>query len=282
MEYDATWTTTNWLSFYEEMCELRGIPVSKGSRKNRKKKLIEKFDEAGCIYNYEKYDFLCSLVKNKEEDMKNLVIIDDIKSNSSFGNWPTTSSCESFTLGVSPCPTPTKPQGFKKALTPIIKESKDMAYAAQVKIDVDAAAKSADADKVRHLKDRVHQTYWSKYGDLERTFKLYVDNTPKTFEELIAKIKEGKYTVDSKIQKKFEAKKADFEGDNFGDFWYHGPLYGLVWDGPQPDRKGFDAASEALAKARDRVIDDVEILSPVDGLAAFRAFEAWTPTGVAS
>ena len=89
---------------------------------------------------------------------------------------------------------------------------------------------------------------------------------------MIERIKKGKYTIDSKIESKIKSL-----GDDEKRF--NGPLYGIIWEGPQPDHKGFDQAIQndipaEYVKAKDIIM----VADPVKGLEALRAFEAWMPS----
>lgn len=121
-----------------------------------------------------------------------------------------------------------------------------------------------------YLLSRLAKAKYPKEVELEKTFNLYVDNTPTNYQELIAAIKGGTYTIDPKIAAKFAADPDDYR--------YSGSMYGIVWDGPQPDRKGYDAALAALALQQVAARDTIMVSEVAAGLAALQAFEAWLPT----
>jgi len=114
---------------------------------------------------------------------------------------------------------------------------------------------------------------YPKDKELRSLFNLYVDNTPKTYKDMIAIIQAGTYTIDPKIAKQIES---GLEKDE--DFCYGGPMHGIIWPGPVSDYDGFNVASVEKTKqfaAAKRIImtDDAKA-----GLAAIQAFEAWLPT----
>ena len=123
-----------------------------------------------------------------------------------------------------------------------------------------------------YLLDRLQSARLEKRSKVRGIFNIDVDNSPETFVDLIERIKKGKYTIDSKIESKIKSL-----GDDEKRF--NGPLYGIIWEGPQPDHKGFDQAIQndipaEYVKAKDIIM----VADPVKGLEALRAFEAWMPS----
>lgn len=145
------------------------------------------------------------------------------------------------------------------------------------------ATQPTDASVTRdYLLTRLAKADYPKYREFRKLFNLYVDNTPKTYKEMIDIIKSGTYTLDEKITKRVDAAQADFdevEGDedlNFVSPW--GPLYGIVWPGPKSDQKGYDAAVKENGTRYTAAKDAIMVGTAAEGLAAIQAFEAWTPT----
>ena len=116
----------------------------------------------------------------------------------------------------------------------------------------------------------------STLGDLAEKFNLHVDNTPKNFKDLIDAIKNDKFTLDPKVVKKFEA--LDDNDEDGKKYWFN-MTYGIIWDGPKADQKGYEEAMEELSKAEDSARDAIMAAANAgDMKAAVEAFAAWTPT----
>jgi len=139
------------------------------------------------------------------------------------------------------------------------------------------APKSEESIQREYLLDRLMSAYYPKTREMVKVFNLHVDNTPKTYKELIEAIKKGKYTLDEKITKRIDDKIEDMDDDECycGD---HGsPFYGIIWDGPQPDQKGYEAAIKDIDKMYRAVKDTIMVSDAAEGLKALQKFEAWMP-----
>lgn len=137
------------------------------------------------------------------------------------------------------------------------------------------APKSDEAIQREYLLDRLQSAHYPKIHSMVEHFNLHVNNTPKTYKELIDTIKKGKYTLDEKITKKIDAQEDDDSDDC--DVYYDGPFYGIVWDGPQPDRKGYMTALEEINKMYQAAKDTIMVSDAAEGLKAIQKFEAWMP-----
>lgn len=116
---------------------------------------------------------------------------------------------------------------------------------------------------------RLNQADRAKAQQLVGVFNLYVDNSPKTYKDLIDAIKGDKYTIDAKIAECLECE--DYEG-------YSGSFFGIIWDGPKADPEGY--ASASVEKNRQCVAaKDAIMAGDAAGMkAAVEAFEAWMPS----
>jgi hypothetical protein len=141
-----------------------------------------------------------------------------------------------------------------------------------------SAPKSDIAVQREYLLARLNDAWYPKERQLEQFFNLYADNTPKTYKDMIDAIKNGKYTIDKKIEKNLETHLEDTEDDEFGGELYWGPLYGIIWDGPKIDRDGYNKAREAARVEKTKANDIIMTGDGTAGLAALQAFEAWMPT----
>jgi hypothetical protein len=139
-----------------------------------------------------------------------------------------------------------------------------------------SAPKSDIAIQRDFLLSQLADAWYPKERELEKFFNLYVDNTPKTYKEMIEAIKNGKYTIDPKAAKQIEA-----DEDDEDDFRCWGPLFGIVWDGPQPDREGYTKARAEACKQKIAAERTIMTADGTAGLAALQAFEAWLPTSEA-
>ena len=109
-------------------------------------------------------------------------------------------------------------------------------------------------------------------------FNLYVNNTPKTYKELIDAIKNDKFKLNKHIAERLE----DIDDGEDDEDYLCGPFDGIIWDGPQPDRKGRDAAYKSLCAAKTAAKDIIMTSDPKDAVEALKALEAWVPAGAAN
>ena len=123
--------------------------------------------------------------------------------------------------------------------------------------------------RARNVKSNLNSKLWDQ-------FNMYANNKPKTYKELIDAIKGGKYKLDEKRIKKIEALQDDDDGDCF----IYGPFDGIIFDGPQPDAKGRDAAADELDKAYTKTMDAIKVLPAAEGLKALQEFENWVPSNL--
>lgn len=173
-----------------------------------------------------------------------------------------TCPCGEVPFGYFPC------EEMKKEGKTPMKNYNDSYACASV-----STAKSDTAVTRDYLLNRLENARYPKERGFTDTFNLYVDNFPKTYKELIDVIKNGKYTIDSKIEKQLAAVEADPS-----DSWYAGAFAGFIWDGPKADRPGYDQAVKDLKDRQIKARDTIMVKDADAGLAALEAFEAWTPT----
>jgi len=138
-------------------------------------------------------------------------------------------------------------------------------------------AKSDAATQRDYLIGRLESAVRNKRIELDKFFNRFVDNTPKTYKELIDAIKNDKFTLDTKVTARVDAIHED------DDFGYCGgnPFYGIVWSGPVFDEKAWQAGKEAAGKQETAAKDIIMTGTAADGLAALQAFEAWLPAATA-
>ena len=89
---------------------------------------------------------------------------------------------------------------------------------------------------------------------------------------LIERIKKGDYTLDEDVLKE------TVDSGEFDDDYNFGETYGIIWNGPKPDYKGYDKAVIERQEAYKAAKDTIWVKSPEDGLAAVEAFKDWKPT----
>lgn len=136
-------------------------------------------------------------------------------------------------------------------------------------------AMSIEQNAIDYLTRRVENVYANHYRYLPGKFNLYVDNTPKTYKELIEAIKNDKFKLDKK-------RVAIIDDDDDNSYIY-GPFDGIIWDGPQSDNDGYDKACDALQKARIDATDIIKTSTDADKrLQALKDFEKWTPESAAN
>lgn len=124
---------------------------------------------------------------------------------------------------------------------------------------------------------RSFDAYYGKIHEmLRKTFSLEVNNTPKTSRELIAAIKAGTYKLDDRIA---DLQDKGNQYDEAMDEEYIGGMFAAItFDGPTPDRTGYDKAVAEFRGMLKDAKDTIIVKDPDTGLAAIQALEAWTPT----
>lgn len=124
---------------------------------------------------------------------------------------------------------------------------------------MDTTVVSHDVTARKDLARDARAHYYSKDEALERHFGVRDDETPRTTEDALERIKEGKFQLRSK------------EDRGFFDSWEDS----IRWRHPdtKKDTEGYRAASEKLKKHFARVQQDVSCDSLEKAKAAVRAFE---------
>ena len=130
-------------------------------------------------------------------------------------------------------------------------------------------AMSLEQNQIEYLNNRVYDVYRS--FDLSGMFNIYVNNSPKTYKELIDAIKNDKFKLDEK-----RTKRVDELVENC-DFW-DSAFDGIIWDGPQPDYDGYEQARKELKAAFIATKDAINVLPPAEGLKALQEFEKFEPS----
>lgn len=127
-----------------------------------------------------------------------------------------------------------------------------------------------------YLLNRLSKAQYPKEQSFTKLFNLYVDNTPKTYKELIDAIKNDKFTLDPKAVKKVD-KFSDEDNEYPEGFNPFGAFFGIVWEGLTPDPEGYQAAVKELCKQATAAKDIIMTGDAADGLKALQDFEAWLP-----
>lgn len=130
-------------------------------------------------------------------------------------------------------------------------------------------AMSLEQDQIVYLNNRVYDVYRS--FNFTEMFNIYVNNSPKTYKELIDAIKNDKFKLDEKRTKRIDecVEDEDFWGSSFD---------GIIWDGPQPDQDGYYQAQKELKAAFIATKDAINVLPPAEGLKALQEFEKFEPS----
>lgn len=118
-----------------------------------------------------------------------------------------------------------------------------------------------DDQTKRYLKDRLYAVTHEKRTALSRKFGMIDDEAPRTANELIKRITDGKYVI---------------RKDRGDSRTYSDSLAYINWRDPAvtKDEAGFDAANDKLEKAQTAVKDQIVVLDAEKGLAALQTFEA--------
>lgn len=114
-----------------------------------------------------------------------------------------------------------------------------------------------------YLRERARSIREETSAILQRQFGLLDDTAPKTANELVARIKDGKYVI--------KADRGDKE--TYGD----GMQY-IRWRDPAKteDKAGYKTAFDALHKQYMAAKDAIIVMDPKEGLTALQAFESAT------
>ena len=153
-----------------------------------------------------------------------------------------------------------------------------------IQLDVAAQPATSSADKTQqYLASRLREIQRRKRFDAESTFNLYVRTSPRTFVEMIDWIKNGKFEIDKRAQRTYNAALEDADGDASKIEWYYESDYGINWTGaPKNDYAGYEAFIKLMNAEAQKVKDIINVMPAEQGLAALQAFEAWEPTGQAN
>lgn len=160
------------------------------------------------------------------------------------------------------CPPVVEPVKNKKVKNPMkaphyINNATTIAAAAEV--NVEATQRDFMAKRIRDIRAGLGE-------GLRKQFNMDSREVPRTPQELIDAIKNGKFSLDEKIMA-----RADKDA-----FYWHGPFYGIIWGDAPPDTDGFEKADKALEAAAQEVTDTVT-LAPIDeARKALKDFQSWT------
>jgi len=151
----------------------------------------------------------------------------------------------------SDVPTPKAPRNAAVAANSVVGSS----------LVIESPAKTEE-DQRRYLGARAMDVLLEKQDALMEEFKITFRWRPKTVQEALKRIQDGLFTM-----------KGSEKTDPVPYSWLENVF---SWRGPedQPDEAGFKVASEKLHKAFGDLLDKMRILSPIDGLKEFQAFQA--------
>lgn len=121
------------------------------------------------------------------------------------------------------------------------------------------AAPTESETQRSYLVDRLRTAFRTKDAALERKFGLRDDEEPRTFDEMIQRIKDGKYRL--------------ADGYKSDQKLWEGPQYYIRWRSVDKDQAGYDAAETILKTAYQAAMDIIKVKSLDDGLVALQAFE---------
>jgi len=117
-----------------------------------------------------------------------------------------------------------------------------------------------------HLVSRLHSVRGEKLTELRNAFGIGEMPAPRTPDEMVERIKEGKFKV----------KNMDELSDGDYNEFYYSPWRYITWADPsvKEDRPGYEAAEKKLEKLYDDTRDEIVVLDVDKGLAALRQFES--------
>lgn len=125
---------------------------------------------------------------------------------------------------------------------------------------------------IQRYLQRVNEIMWAKQTELASAYGITGDRTPSSPKDIVDRILAGKYILpdEDTIEK-------------CACFCCDSPVDVIIWRDPaiKVDRAGYDVAFKALDKAKTDALDLIIASTPIDALAALKAFEAF-PTTVAA
>ena len=123
---------------------------------------------------------------------------------------------------------------------------------------------SVEAQQKEYFIERATGVYREKYDEAMEFFNLALDTPPESPEDLIERIKTGKYVLTPRDQFK---RKYDWS-----------PLDRISWRDPnaKPDEEGFETFKKTLNKAQQKALDAVWASDAVGAAEAIQEFEAVT------
>lgn len=132
-----------------------------------------------------------------------------------------------------------------------------------------------DISKQReYLESRARNIFYTKADEIPKLFNLTDDDPPKDTEEMIERIKEGKYALLPKRDP--NSRRYEDEYNDWGD--YVGLSRRIKWKDPTKvaDQEGADKAQDALRVDFTKVKDIIMVKDAEAGLAAVQEFESKT------
>lgn len=112
-----------------------------------------------------------------------------------------------------------------------------------------------------YLTERLARTFREKDRKLEVQFGMRDEPAPLSFDDMVARIKGGKFSMSPVIT-----------GDE--TIRYDSPYSYIKWGTTERDPKGYEDASEALKAKYQTTLDIIKIKSLDDGLTALQSFES--------
>ena len=159
-------------------------------------------------------------------------------------------------LPCSPCDQPVCSQTKKKGKKAMYNDYDD---------DLSVRVTSDEQTKRDYLRGRIAVVNDEQWLAMRKLFKMDTPRTPDTAEDLVTRIKEGKYTLDEKNAKK-------------NDYYYNGTSY-ISWriPGEEADEDGFDAAMKQKDVILQKARDAAALKSIDEATKALEAFQTWVP-----
>jgi hypothetical protein len=139
--------------------------------------------------------------------------------------------------------------------------------ATNVQVNMPAPPRPQEDKAREHLLDRAHSAQYQKRENARKAFGLEDDAAPKSLKDFLARIKDGKYVVDTD-EKGMERERWDTR-DVLEDIRWRDPSQ-------KEDEAGFEAARKLIQQAYNDVSDEIIVKTPEAGLEALRAFQAKT------
>lgn len=128
-----------------------------------------------------------------------------------------------------------------------------------------------EIEQRHYLLNRTASVQGNKDREMEKVFNIEDDDRPRTPEDLVKRITDGKYVITAKDE--FDEDEGYCGGYSFERLHWRDPA-------TAPNREGYKSAFQRMNVAAQKTNDKARLMSIADGYKAFEEFEATDFTAV--